>query len=85
MVSGLSKAHLEGLAADALPVCFPHGGTELEVLGVLLTSKCNFTCRHCCNESEPANSETVRFEEVARLIDEAREIRSIREVDTYAG
>jgi hypothetical protein len=60
-------------------------GLEPEVLGILLTSKCNFTCRHCCNESEPANSETARFEEVARLIDEAREIPSIREVGVSGG
>jgi hypothetical protein len=58
---------------------------ELEVLGVLLTSKCNFTCRHCCNESEPANSESVRLREVACLIDEAGEIPSIREIGVSGG
>src|SRR5690348_622726 len=68
--------------ATALPAAT---GGEPEVLGVLLTSKCNFTCRHCCNESAPANTHTARFEDIARLIDESCGIPSIREVGISGG
>lgn len=56
-----------------------------EVLGLLITNKCNFACRHCCNESGPANANTVPIEDVARLIDEARDVPSIREVGLSGG
>ncbi|CAH2408913.1 MULTISPECIES: radical SAM protein [Mesorhizobium] len=56
-----------------------------EVLGLLLTSKCNISCRHCCNDSHPANSESASLERIARLIDEASEIPSIREVGISGG
>lgn len=56
-----------------------------EVLGLLLTSKCNIKCRHCCNDSHPANSESASFERISRLIDEAAEIPSIREIGVSGG
>ncbi|MER9237223.1 radical SAM protein [Mesorhizobium sp. M0622] len=56
-----------------------------EVLGLLLTSKCNISCRHCCNDSHPAKSESASFERIARLIDEAAELPSIREVGISGG
>ena len=56
-----------------------------DVLGLLITNKCNFACRHCCNESGPANANTVRIEDVARIIDGARDVPSIREVGLSGG
>ncbi|MCK1516510.1 radical SAM protein [Bradyrhizobium sp. 190] len=55
------------------------------VLGVLLTSKCNISCRHCCNDSHPSRSGAARFEDIARIIETAREIPSIREIGISGG
>jgi MoaA/NifB/PqqE/SkfB family radical SAM enzyme len=55
------------------------------VLGLLITSKCNIVCRHCCNDSHPLNSGSVTFEEAARLIEMAREIPTIREIGISGG
>lgn len=55
------------------------------VLGVLLTSKCNISCRHCCNDSHPLQSGAVGFEDVAELIESARDIPSIREIGLSGG
>ena len=59
--------------------------SELNVVGILLTSKCNLTCRHCCNDSHPSNTGIVRFEEAARLVDEARHLPSVREIGFSGG
>lgn len=62
-----------------------HAQPRPEVLGILLTSRCNISCRHCCNDSHPGNSEAASFERIARLIDEAAEIQSIREIGISGG
>jgi len=56
-----------------------------EVLGILLTGKCNLVCRHCCNESHPLNNFVARIDDIRRLIDEAAEVGSIREVGFSGG
>ena len=55
------------------------------VLGLLITSKCNIVCRHCCNDSHPLNAGSVTLEEAARLIEMAHEITTIREVGISGG
>lgn len=55
------------------------------VLGILITSKCNIACRHCCNDSHPHHSGAIPFEEIARLIEMAREIPSITEIGISGG
>jgi MoaA/NifB/PqqE/SkfB family radical SAM enzyme len=59
--------------------------TGPNVLGLLITSKCNIVCRHCCNDSHPLHAGSVAFEDAARLIEMAREIPSIREVGISGG
>ncbi|HEY5724057.1 MAG TPA: radical SAM protein [Allosphingosinicella sp.] len=59
--------------------------TDPDVLGILLTGKCNLVCRHCCNESHPKNQSVVQIQEIRRLIDEAKSIRSIREIGFSGG
>lgn len=56
-----------------------------DVLGVLITSKCNIVCRHCCNDSHPHNNGAVAFEDVARLIEMARDIPTIKEIGISGG
>jgi MoaA/NifB/PqqE/SkfB family radical SAM enzyme len=56
-----------------------------DVLGVLLTSKCNISCRHCCNDSHPQHSGAVSFEDIAQLIEGARGIPSISEIGISGG
>jgi len=56
-----------------------------EVLGVLLTSKCNIVCRHCCNDSHPFHTGAVRFEDIAHLIEMARDVPSIKEIGISGG
>jgi MoaA/NifB/PqqE/SkfB family radical SAM enzyme len=56
-----------------------------DVLGVLLTHRCNIVCRHCCNDSHPAHSGAVDFQEVAHVIEMARTLPSIREVGISGG
>jgi MoaA/NifB/PqqE/SkfB family radical SAM enzyme len=56
-----------------------------DVLGILLTAKCNISCRHCCNDSHPRNIGAVAFDDAARLIESAREIPSIREIGISGG
>ncbi len=63
----------------------PPTSTGPDVLGVLLTAKCNISCRHCCNDSHPSHAGAVRFEEIARLIEGARDIPSIREIGLSGG
>jgi MoaA/NifB/PqqE/SkfB family radical SAM enzyme len=52
---------------------------------MLLTSKCNISCRHCCNDSGPSHSGAARFEDIARIIEMARGIPSIKEVGISGG
>src|SRR5262249_38248279 len=56
-----------------------------EVLGILLTSRCNINCRHCCNDSGTAHTGAVSFESIAHLIDSASEIASIPEIGISGG
>lgn len=56
-----------------------------EVLGILLTSKCNVECRHCCNDSHPRQLGAASFEDIARLITMAREQPSIKEIGISGG
>jgi len=56
-----------------------------DVLGFLVTDKCNFTCRHCCNESQPHNSAVLELADIQRCIDEAGQIGSFREVGISGG
>jgi MoaA/NifB/PqqE/SkfB family radical SAM enzyme len=60
-------------------------GSGPDVVGILLTSSCNFACRHCCNESGPARHQTLSFDEIARRIDGARDIPSVREIGFSGG
>jgi MoaA/NifB/PqqE/SkfB family radical SAM enzyme len=55
------------------------------VLGILLTSKCNVACRHCCNHSHPTAERTVEQDALERLIDQAAEITSITDVGFSGG
>ena len=55
------------------------------MLGVLITSKCNISCRHCCNDSHPKHKGSVEFEEIRKLIDGALLVRSIREIGISGG
>lgn len=56
-----------------------------DVLGLLITSKCNIICRHCCNDSHPRNSKAVPFEDIAKIIEMAAEIPSIKEIGISGG
>jgi hypothetical protein len=55
------------------------------VLGLLLTARCNITCRHCCTCSGPEADRTVTLEFITGLIDAAARIGSIREVGLSGG
>jgi hypothetical protein len=55
------------------------------VLGILLTSKCNIACRHCCNDSHPARDEQIELETLDRLVAQARDLPSIRSVGFSGG
>ena len=55
------------------------------VIGILLTSKCNIACRHCCNESGPGHAGSVEFSSIARAIDEATHIPSVRQIGFSGG
>ncbi len=56
-----------------------------EVLGFIFTEKCNFRCRHCCNESEPSRSETMDEVEVGRHVREAATLGRFREIGISGG
>jgi pyruvate-formate lyase-activating enzyme len=45
----------------------------LPALNLLLTYRCNFTCRHCISECTPARQERMTLEDARRWIDEAVE------------
>ncbi|WP_080517379.1 radical SAM protein [Cereibacter sphaeroides] len=55
------------------------------VLGILLTARCNISCRHCCNCSGPEAEGAVKLEFITGLIDDAVRIGSIREVGLSGG
>lgn len=55
------------------------------VLGILLTSKCNISCRHCCNCSGPGSDRVVSLDYIKDLIDDAAKIGSITEVGLSGG
>lgn len=55
------------------------------VLGLLLSAKCNISCRHCCNDSHPLHQGAVPFGQVARLIESAQDIPSITEIGFSGG
>jgi pyruvate-formate lyase-activating enzyme len=59
--------------------------TNPDVLGILLTSKCNLVCRHCCNDSSPEQSSTLSIERIRQLIDEAGAVPSIRDIGFRGG
>lgn len=61
------------------------GSSGPNVLGLLVTSKCNIICRHCCNDSHPKQQGSVRFENLALLVEMAGEIPSIKEVGISGG
>ena len=55
------------------------------VFGILLTSKCNVSCRHCCNNSGPGSDRVLGLDYVKGLIDEAAKISSVREIGLSGG
>lgn len=55
------------------------------VLGILLTSHCNISCRHCCNSSGPTAHRSVDTATVAGLIDDAARIGTITEIGLSGG
>jgi MoaA/NifB/PqqE/SkfB family radical SAM enzyme len=60
-------------------------GVAPRVLGILLTSKCNIACRHCCNNSHPTAERTARANDLEQLIDAASDIPSITDVGFSGG
>lgn len=60
-------------------------GLAPRVLGILLPSKCNIACRHCCNHSHPTAEHSREANELERLIDEAADIPSITDVGFSGG
>jgi MoaA/NifB/PqqE/SkfB family radical SAM enzyme len=60
-------------------------GLAPRVLGILLTSKCNIACRHCCNHSHPTETRTLDLAALERLIDEATAIASITDIGFSGG
>jgi MoaA/NifB/PqqE/SkfB family radical SAM enzyme len=60
-------------------------GLTPNVLGILLTSKCNITCRHCCNHSHPTAEHTVEINDLERAIDAAADLPSITDVGFSGG
>ncbi len=56
-----------------------------QVLGFLVTDRCNFTCSHCCNDSHPRNSSLMDIEDIYRCIDQAKESKSFREIGISGG
>ena len=56
-----------------------------DVLGILITSKCNIECRHCCNDSAPTRDATHSYANVTQLLAAASELASIREIGISGG
>lgn len=59
--------------------------TGPDVLGLLLTTKCNIACRHCCNDSHPSHHGAAPFEDIAKAIRMAMAVPSIREIGLSGG
>ena len=70
---------------ENMETCSPTRASAPDVLGVLLTSRCNITCRHCCNDSHPQRTDVRPFHEIARIISMARDVPSIKEVGISGG
>jgi MoaA/NifB/PqqE/SkfB family radical SAM enzyme len=56
-----------------------------DVLGILITSKCNIICRHCCNESHPKATTVMSFSDIDKLIEEAGKSQNFREIGISGG
>lgn len=56
-----------------------------DVLGILLASKCNISCRHCCNDSGPHGGTAISMEDAVAIIDQAAMVPSIREIGLSGG
>jgi MoaA/NifB/PqqE/SkfB family radical SAM enzyme len=58
---------------------------DTEVLGFIFTEKCNFRCRHCCNESHPQASLVMDVAEIAQHIQEAAGTGRFKEIGISGG
>lgn len=61
------------------------GDMDTEVLGFVLTQKCNFRCRHCCNESGPSGAAPMPVEEVQQHIQSAARSGRFCEIGVSGG
>ena len=61
------------------------GAVDTEVLGFIFTEKCNFRCRHCCNESHPQALLVMDVAEIAQYIQEAAGTGRLKEIGISGG
>lgn len=58
---------------------------DTEVLGLIFTEKCNFRCRHCCNESSPQGEHALSLDEMLVHVAEAAATGRFREIGLSGG
>lgn len=56
-----------------------------DLVGFIFTNRCNFACRHCCNESGTHKVAALDAEEMFRCIDEVTRCPGIREIGISGG
>jgi MoaA/NifB/PqqE/SkfB family radical SAM enzyme len=67
------------------PIQYDLKSDSPDVLGILLTTNCNLSCRHCCNDSGPTRHTSLNFEEIQKVIFDARNVSSIKEIGISGG
>lgn len=58
---------------------------DTEVLGLIFTQRCNFRCRHCCNESSPQGQETLPLEAMLDHVSQAAASGRFKEIGLSGG
>jgi MoaA/NifB/PqqE/SkfB family radical SAM enzyme len=61
----------------------PSGSYDL--VGFIFTNRCNFACRHCCNESDSHKVAALDLAEIVRGIDEASQCPGVHEIGISGG
>lgn len=56
-----------------------------DLVGFIFTNRCNFTCLHCCNESDSHKTAAMNVDEICQAIDDAAQCKNIREIGLSGG